>query len=185
MSEEAQAGRLVALTGGIGTGKSTVLSMFRAFGTPVVDADAVVRDLQRRAADRAFDRSLYPDVGAALRSACADALRDAAPFAVLDLPLFFEGMRAGHVSRDAFAAVVVVSAPEALQIERQQRRDGRTREEALRMIRMQIPLGEKCALADHVIDNSGPLPETERQVRALHARLLRDCGPTPHGGVRV
>ena len=88
---------------------------------------------------------------------------------MLDIPLLFEGRRAGTGSAAAlrFDATVLVYAPEALQIERQIARDGCSRDEALRRMRAQLPIDEKRALADHVIDNSGSLDDTRRQVREL------------------
>jgi dephospho-CoA kinase len=70
-----------------------------------------------------------------------------------------------------FDTTVLVYAPEALQIERQMKRDGCDREEALRRIRAQLPIEEKKRMADCVIDNSGTPEQTERQVRALYATL--------------
>jgi dephospho-CoA kinase len=72
---------------------------------------------------------------------------------------------------------VVVWVPESVQIERQVQRDGCSREEALQRVRAQLSLDRKRELADHVIDNSGSLAETERQVRALYRKLL--------GGLRI
>jgi dephospho-CoA kinase len=69
--------------------------------------------------------------------------------------------------------VIVVWAPETVQLERQMRRDARGRDEALQRIRAQMPLDEKRRLADHVIDNSKTPEETERQVRALYERLVK------------
>jgi dephospho-CoA kinase len=47
-----------------------------------------------------------------------------------------------------------------------------------------MPVAEKAKLADYVVDNSGSLPETERQVREVHRALLADlaarrAAPTP------
>ena len=67
--------------------------------------------------------------------------------------------------------MIVVYARETQQIERQIARDGATREHALERIRAQLPIEEKRKLADHVIDNSGRLADTERQVRELYAKL--------------
>ena len=50
-------------------------------------------------------------------------------------------------------------------------RDRCTREEALQRVRAQMPLDRKRELADHVIDNSGSLADTERQVKALYEKL--------------
>ena len=60
-----------------------------------------------------------------------------------------------------------------MQIARQIARDGCTREVALDRVRSQLPLREKQALADFVIDNSGTPEQTERQVRALWETLKR------------
>ena len=50
-------------------------------------------------------------------------------------------------------------------------RDGCDADEVERRVASQMPLDEKRALADHVIDNSGSLEETERQVRELYREL--------------
>jgi dephospho-CoA kinase len=68
-------------------------------------------------------------------------------------------------------ASVLVYAAEAQQIERQVARDGHGRDEALRRVRSQMPIEEKRARADYVIDNSGSLADTERQARELYERL--------------
>jgi dephospho-CoA kinase len=93
---------------------------------------------------------------------------------VLDIPLLFEGRRAGtgSAARMDFDATVLVYAPEQLQIERQMARDGCSREEAERRVRAQMPIEEKKALADYVIDNSGSLDDTERQVREVLSQIL-------------
>jgi dephospho-CoA kinase len=105
----------------------------------------------------------------------ARARSEKARVVVLDIPLLFEGRKAGTGTAAAlqFDATVVVWAPEAAQIERQIARDGCSREEALRRIYAQLPLHEKKALADFVIDNSGTPEQTERQVNALWETLRR------------
>ena len=67
--------------------------------------------------------------------------------------------------------MILVYAPESTQVERQAERDGFTREHALERVRAQLPIEEKRELADHVIDNSGSLEDTERQVQALFEEL--------------
>jgi dephospho-CoA kinase len=64
-----------------------------------------------------------------------------------------------------------VWSPRALQIERQLSRNGYGRDEAERRVDSQIPIDEKRAQAHHVIDNSGTLEDTRRQVRELYALL--------------
>ena len=50
-------------------------------------------------------------------------------------------------------------------------RDGCDREEALRRIRAQLPIEDKKALADVVLDNSGSIDDTERQAREFYERF--------------
>ncbi len=70
-----------------------------------------------------------------------------------------------------FDHVVVVFAPEEVQVERLMRRDGLTREDAAARIQAQMPIADKLEYADSVIDNSGSLEGTRRQVEDLWARL--------------
>jgi dephospho-CoA kinase len=202
--------KVIGLSGGIGTGKTTVARLFEKLGAVVIDADAIVHELQARgqpllaeiaaafgagvidatgALDRAalgaivfrdpeararLGRIVHPKVGAEMIGRLAAARAAGARLVVLDIPLLFEGRKAGTGSAALLAmdATVLAYAPESLQIERQIARDGCDRDEALRRIRAQMPIEDKRALADHVIDNSGTLEDTERQVRALFARLV-------------
>lgn len=196
---------VIGLTGGVGSGKSTVARMFEALGATAIDADVIVRELQAPGsplldeiaaafgaellgADGDLDRKalgalVFRDEAARMRlngivhppvvAECARRIEAArargAPLIVLDVPLLFEG-RASEGGVEAhidFDATVVVFAAEAQQIERQMLRDGCSREEAERRVRAQLPLAEKRAMADHVIDNSGSREQTERQVQEV------------------
>jgi dephospho-CoA kinase len=223
--------RIIGLSGGIGSGKSTVSRALAALGAVVIDADAIVHELQTAGspmlaeiaaafgpgvldANGNLDRAalgdivfrdaaarqrlgaiVHPPVVAEIARRVARARSEGAPVLVLDIPLLFEGRKArpqrGRAARQSrakagprkagargapafeFDATVVVWAPEQAQIDRQIARDGCSPEEALRRVRAQLPLHEKKALADFVIDNSGTPEETERQVRALWEKLSR------------
>jgi dephospho-CoA kinase len=95
-----------------------------------------------------------------------------APVIVLDIPLLLEGRRAGRGSGAGipFDEVVVVYASEATQIARVMARDGLSRTDAEARVRAQMPIEEKRAMADTVIDNSGAWETTERAVRELWER---------------
>jgi dephospho-CoA kinase len=201
--------RVVALTGGIGTGKSSVAKHFAALGAVVIDADAIVHELQapgtpllaemaaafgpgildaRGALDRArvadlvfrdpaqrarLNALVHPRVGAEMARRIDAARRSGAPLVVVDIPLFFETRpRDRDAARAGFDASVLVYAPRALQIDRTVARDGCSREEAERRIAAQLPIDEKRALADHVVDNAGAPADTEAQVRALYRALV-------------
>ena len=200
---------VVALTGGIGSGKSTVASMLEQLGAIVIDADAIVHDLQgpgmpmvearaeafgpeilapdgallreelgrivfnSEAARERLNAIVHPKVGAEFARRLVAAKKARTPLIVLDIPLLFESRKAGSRSAASMQteAVVVVWVPRALQLERQMARDARDRKDAQARINSQIPIDEKRAQADHVIDNSRTLAETEQQVAALYAKL--------------
>jgi dephospho-CoA kinase len=191
---------VLGLTGSIGMGKSAVAAMFEELGVPVFDADAVVRQLQgpggalvdpieaafpgttgRQGVDRpALGAAVFAEptalarleaiVHPAVRAARAAFLREhaRAPLVVFDIPLLFEKGGAEEVD-----AVLVVSAPEAVQRQRVLARPGMTPERLAAILELQLPDAEKRPRADHVIDTGGSLAETERQVAALVEKLRR------------
>ncbi len=206
--------RVIGLTGGIGTGKSTVSRMLAELGAVVIDADAIVHELQASGMpvldeiadafgtdmirpDGSLDREalgarvfgdeaartrlgqiIHPKVGVEMGRRLAEARDRGRPLVVLDIPLLLEGRKKAGGARtgrpaDGVEAVVLVYAREDQQIERQQTRDGATREQAEARVRAQLPIDEKREMADYVIDNSGTLEETRAQVEALYAKL---CG---------
>ena len=201
--------RVIGLTGGIGSGKSTVARLLAALGAVVIDADAVVHRLQAPGSPlldeiaAAFGSELLDAGGALARARLAElvfrdpsarqrlndlihpkvaiemarelelARRSGAPLVVLDIPLLFEGRKSGrgHAAKLPFDATVLAYCPSEMQIERTMARDGCARDEVERRLAAQLPIEEKRALADFVIDNSGSAAETERQVRDLYAKL--------------
>jgi dephospho-CoA kinase len=210
--------RVVGLTGGIGTGKSTVAELLRGLGAVVIDADAIVHELQAAGTpllarireafgegilrpDGALDRAalgklvfsdpaarkrlndlVHPAVGAEMGRRLAAARDAGAALIVLDIPLLLEGRAArargevrGPTASDLAPEVILVYAREEQQIERQVARDGATPDHARQRVAAQMPIEEKRRLADHVIDNSGALADTERQVKALYEALTRDA----------
>ena len=188
---------ILGLTGSIGMGKSAVAAMFRGLGVPVFDADAAVHELQGPGGacvepiERAFpgttgpagvdrqklgaavfgnpvalkllEQIVHPEVAELRRSFLAD--NAAAPLIVFDIPLLFE--KSGQHGLDA---VLVVSAPAAMQRERVLARPGMTDERFTQILKLQVPDAEKRARADHVIDTGVSLAETRHAVqRLVHA----------------
>lgn len=80
-------------------------------------------------------------------------------FVVLDIPLLFESKLTHMVEK-----VLVVYVDEVTQMKRLMDRNGFTEEEASTRIASQLPLQEKLALADAVIDNNGTVDETKKQL---------------------
>jgi len=183
----------VGLTGGIASGKSAVSGILRDLGAVVIDADALAREVVARGTpgldavvaefgsdllgpDGELDR---PKMGALVFSD-EDARRrleaivhplvferivaleeSASPddLVVHDIPLLAESGRAA-----TFDAVIVVHAPEEVQIERMVRDRGWTEDEARARIAAQATAEDRLAIATHVIDNTGTLEELRARV---------------------
>lgn len=119
------------------------------------------------AAQRALEHIVHPQVKREVDRRVA-LIRRQAPDAliILDIPLLFEaGMQRG------LDAVIVVYAPEHLQLARLMARDGLTEPEALARIRAQMPIESKRALATRVIDNSGSREQTRQQALEIYRQL--------------
>jgi dephospho-CoA kinase len=83
---------------------------------------------------------------------------------IIDIPLLLD--TSGPETFDLDGVIVVTASPDQ-QIERTMMRDGLSREEAQRRVDVQRPVALKAADADWVINNSGSVEETRRQVQAL------------------
>ncbi len=194
--------KVLGLTGGIGAGKSTVARMFAARGVPVVDADALARDVvapgqpahaeiaaawpQAVAANGAVDRKRLADIVFADPVALArleaithpriqtlGAARIASLAAAGHVLAFYEATLLVETGRwRDFDGLIVVTASEATQIARIRARDGLSQADAEARIRAQLPTADKVRVATFVIDNDGDLPATEAAVDEL-LRLLR------------
>ncbi len=128
--------------------------------------DIIFNDPEQQAA---LNRIVHPRVFADIEAQRA-RIAETAPHAVvvLDIPLLFE---AGN-HRD-LAEVIVVYAPEPVQLARLMQRDGLSRRDALARIHSQMPIEEKKKRATRVIDNSGDLADTRRQALAVYRDLCR------------
>lgn len=101
------------------------------------------------------------------------------PVIVLDIPLLFEVRRPGSPNAHPTDLVVLVYAPEHQQHERVVARDELDVDEAMARIRSQIPIEEKRAMADVVIDNSGSWEDTAKQVREHYADWVSRARSAP------
>ena len=102
------------------------------------------------------------------REVAAAEKRQPGVLVVLDVPLLLEtGMREG------LDEIVVVYVPESVQIQRLTARDGLTEPQARARVAAQMPIEQKRQLADVVIDNTGSLDKTRRQVQAYYRRKTR------------
>jgi len=74
-----------------------------------------------------------------------------------------------------FDKVLVVYAPPARQVARLAARDGISPDAAAKILASQLPIDEKVARADYVIDNGGPLEKTRPQVEAVWKKLQQQA----------
>jgi dephospho-CoA kinase len=193
---------VLGLTGSIGMGKTTTAQMFRDAGVPVYDADAAVHALYQpggqavapiaeafpgvvgatgavdrlalrtalgtdAAAWKRLESIVHPLVQQAQTAFLAKARDEGRTVVVLDIPLLFEN--GGEKIVDA---VVVVSAPKAVQRERVLARPGMTPEALNAILAKQTPDAEKRAKADFIINTGLGLDEARQQVRALLDALV-------------
>ena len=197
---------VVGLTGGIGSGKSTVVRLFGALGVHWVDADDVAREVVEpgtpaleRISEHFGQKILLPDGGldrAALRRIVFDAPEERAWLESLLHPVIREElMRQLHPDNYALPyvllvspllletdqhelvdKVVVVDVPVDVQIQRTMARDTNDREQVERIIAAQMPREQRLQKANDVVDNNLAMIDVERQVEQLHQTFLAAFG---------
>lgn len=128
--------------------------------------DIVFNDAAQR---RVLNKIVHPQVKTQVgRRLAALEAKSPAAVAIVDVPLLIEaGMQEG------MAEIIVVYAPEAIQLRRLMARNHLSRSDAMARIGSQMPIEEKKALATIVIDNSGTLDHTRQQTLKVHADLSR------------
>ena len=193
--------RIIGLTGGIASGKSTVAKMFAALGAPVVDADQLAREVVEPGQPALAEiAARWPQVvvnGVLDRKALAATIfgNDAERLALNAIThpriaqasmarmqaLAAKGQRAAIYEAALIVennldrgmdGLVVVSVPPPVQQERLIQREGLTAEQAQARLAAQAPLSEKLQRANWVIDNGGMLPATQAQVEQVWRRIL-------------
>jgi dephospho-CoA kinase len=191
----------VGLTGGIGSGKSTVARAFEAHGVEVVDADALAHGLTApggaaipalRAAfgDEIIDASGALDRARMRRIAFADASARRRLEAILHPMIRAETDRLARSARSPYLIlmipllvesgdprarcdrVLVVDCPEEEQIRRVIARSGLPRADVEAIMATQASRAARLAAADDVVDNAGEPAGIDAQVAMLHRRYL-------------
>lgn len=193
----------VALTGGIGAGKSTVCRLFARLGIPILDADEIARelvapgrpaleDIRGAFGDQILARDGTLDRSKLRATVFADAESRKRLEAILH-PRVYEEMQRRAAGLNApyavfcipllvesgrahlFQRVMVVDAPPDLQLRRIMSRDQLTVQEAEAIIRSQASRAERLAVADVVLVNDSDLGALEQQVLDVHRRCLEDA----------
>ncbi|MFM5856182.1 dephospho-CoA kinase [Aeromonas rivipollensis] len=192
---------VVAITGGIGSGKTTVANQFAALGIEVVDADLIARDVVAPGtpALAAIASHFGPEMLTGQGLLDRRALRErifSDPAAKSWLNALLHPIIRSEMLRQCAAAsspycllvvpllvenrlteladrVLVIDVDEATQIERTCRRDGVSREQAQAILASQASRSERLAMADDVLDNQSGTTETiQERILALHETYL-------------
>lgn len=144
-----------------------------AFGPEILDGAGRIdrRRLGARVfADASARQRLEAIMHPGIRQACENEIRAAEAagrkICIVNAALILETGR-----RDRFHKIVVVSAPEEVQVERLVHTRGLTPAQARQRLASQWTTAAKAALADYVIDNGGDLAGTEEQVARVYAAL--------------
>lgn len=190
----------IGVTGIFASGKGTVCEMFRELGAGVVDTDIVAREIMepgteglKRIVDAFGDGILAADGSLDRRRFANSVFGDDEKVRLLNSlthPLILD-IVLGRTSGDGIwmvntpllfesgfnmkmAANIVVTAGVDQVLTRGSKRDNIPPEEIKERLKHQIPLNEKIKLADYVIDNSGTIENTKRQVFDIWKILTHD-----------
>lgn len=193
--------RTIGLTGGIGSGKSTVAAMLADRGAVIVDADQIARDLVEPGGEALAE--LVTEFGPRILRADGTLSRGELASLAFSDPRATERLNAimhpliGAEARRRLASapdapvvvydmpllvetgqadlvdlVVVVDVPEEVQVDRAVRLRGLDEADVRRRMEVQATRADRLAAADVVVDNSGDLDATRAQLEALWGRLV-------------
>lgn len=205
MSRQKRSNKIIlGVTGGFGSGKSTVSGILKTYGAELIDADKLahsciasqgkcykrlIRAFGNKILknDESIDRAklgkivfwnkrllgrinniIHPEV---IKEIKKRIKRSKSGVIVLDVPLLIESGLKGLVDK-----LIVVKASRITQIRRALRKGALKKSDILKRINSQIPLRVKSRLADFVIDNSGSITKTRKQVADTWRSLGRSVG---------
>lgn len=194
--------KLIGLTGGVGSGKSTVAEVLRKLGATVIDADEAAHSVYEPGAP-AFDAIVTEFGPEYVREGRIDRARLGElvfkdPDALRRLNAIVHPLVRGWMAdrtkhavesgseivvqdvpllyenglEDLFSSVVLVYVPPDVQLERLVKGRGLDESRARSIIAAQMPIDEKRRRAHHVIDNSGTRDQTRRQVEEMWSQML-------------
>jgi len=191
---------IVGLTGGIGSGKSVAGDFFIELGIDVIDADHVSKNIldNNESAKKLFlehfgekfidknnnvDRALLRDEifknenkKEALESIIHPLVREEifnfiensnSVYKIIMVPLIYETN-----SQDFYDKIVVVDCKEENQIIRASKRDNKTKNDIINIMKNQASSDERMSIADEVIKNDSSLDDLKKQVIKVHQKLL-------------
>jgi dephospho-CoA kinase len=189
----------IGLTGGIGTGKSTVAKMFASKGVPVYDSDIrakklmssdqdLVKELTATFGDDVFvNRELNKSYLSSIVFNSYIELKKlndiVHPFVAKDFQKWSSSQNSEFIIKEAAILfesgaylnvdkIILVSCPLSVRIQRVSQRDGISEEEIMKRVNNQMMQTEKAALSDYIIDNKYSLESLKKQVEEVHSSII-------------
>lgn len=200
----------IAITGGIATGKSTVCSILKLHGYPIIDTDLIAHDVLEQSANevvrifgdeildscessedsgdshksklqinrkklgkivfadkeklRILESILHPKIRECVKIE-AQKLESQNIIYFIDIPIFFELQEQGRGY--AISRVLLIYTPRDLQLERIQKRDNLSIDEAKTRLSNQMDIESKKQKADFVIENTGNVRDLQTKIEAF------------------
>ena len=193
---------ILGLTGGIGSGKTTISELFKEHGAEIIDADEISRTLVQKSTSlfneivKHFGNHILNNAGeldrSALRQVIFNTPEEKRWLEELLHPAIKKEIQSQIIqSTSAYVVLVVplllesgtydfvnrvlvIDVPETLQIERIKQRDGSNKGLVKKIIAAQMPRQQRLLQADDIIYNSGPISLIRHQVEKLHAKYLQE-----------
>ncbi len=190
----------VGLTGGIGSGKTTVCNLFEKLGVPIIDADIIAKNIVEPGSEglkkviSVFGSTLLTDKESLDRKKLRELVfQDKKKLKQLNSilhPLIYQSIEEqAHLVQSSYCIiaipllfetngtehvdrVVYIDSPIQLQIERTMKRDSVSKTHVENIINSQLPREDKLKLADDIIDNSFSLEYLKNEVNKLHSLYL-------------
>ena len=194
---------VIGVTGGIGSGKTTVANLFSSLGTPVIDADELARQVVAPGQPayeeilQHFGTTFLSKSGGLDRHRLREhifsdpAKRDRLeaivhPRVFAQMKRLLDRLAAPYAivvvpllietgARELVDRVLVVDSPEELQIERTRRRDRTTRMAVEKILAAQLDRNTRLSAADDIIENDGSVEALAKAVSALHRQYLSEA----------
>jgi len=192
---------VIGVTGGIGSGKSTVTDHFSRLGILIADSDVIAREVVAPGsealneisarfgnkvlnADGSLDRKQLrqiifdrPEERQWLESVTHPRIRARRKELLTSAPPPYSILSSPLLIESGLQTEIqrlcIVDLPEDIQLQRASNRDGATAESISKIIAAQISRRERLKLADDIIDNSGTIEETLSQVETLHQQYIQ------------
>lgn len=186
----------IGLTGGIGSGKSTVCKIFSEFGVPVIDADIIAHSLVRPGMPaleeiaKTFGKELISNDGTLDRKKIRDQIfandterkkleKILHPAVYKEISVQVENINSKYCiisipllietdASDTVDRILVIDVPRELQLQRASNRDKTNKSDIKSIIDSQISREDRLAAADDIVNNDGNIENLHRQISGLH-----------------